>query len=124
MIMIGKVRVWDHKRKYFITDSYENCMYLRFDGTLVFITTVGEEMNPRGDYTIQRSVGLLDKNGKEIYEGDILSDNHEVIFESRFVQYGVNIPGARWFGLDEFCDYNTHEVIGNIYENPELLVKH
>jgi hypothetical protein len=71
------------------------------------------------DITIEQFTGLLDKNGKEIYEGDIVLDcdediNMDVIFEN-----GI------------FCTCNTNsiyemddiEVIGNIHENPELLNK-
>lgn len=81
-------------------------------------------MNDGRDFILQQFTGLLDNNWKDIYEGDILTGNNEVVFEPRFAQFGVNIPGARWFGLDDFTDSNDYEVIGNIYENPELLIKH
>lgn len=74
-----------------------------------------------GRLELMQSTGLKDKNGKEIYEGDILrifDKNYEVKIiqtESRmFVNYGYpdkhNGPAPDWV-----------EVIGNIYENPELL---
>jgi len=67
--------------------------------------------------------GLLDKNGEEIYEGDILelTDGGYVEFDLRLLQFGINIPGARWFGLSELLEWHIRSVVGNIYENPKLL---
>ena len=66
--------------------------------------------------TERQFTGLNDKNGKEIYEGDIL-------------QRGTTISDVVWedcgFKLrkgNSVCDVNKPiEIIGNIYENPELL---
>lgn len=82
------------------------------------------------DYT-----GLKDKNGKGIYEGDIVSqgDNYPSVIE--WCQFGEMIEGTGWClheyypqKVDIFDCYHTTdsytdglEVIGNIYENPELL---
>lgn len=73
---------------------------------------------------LMQSIGIVDKNGKEIYEGDVVHAYSE---------------GARLIGVIEYFDnaycikdkngiYNSlwtnaeqYEIIGNIYENPELL---
>lgn len=73
---------------------------------------------------------LKDKNGKEIYEGDVLRikengtkeihDNVVVSWRQAYVPSFSfnNKKGAYWIG-----DGDIIEVIGNIYENPELLTK-
>ncbi|EJR71438.1 hypothetical protein IK7_06210 [Bacillus cereus VD156] len=82
----------------------------------------------------QQYTGLKDKNGKEIYEGDVLDlslgDDSvlrcEVIYEApSFCRkwYNANTIRLRQREIEPMA-WNTHivyEVIGNIYENPELL---
>jgi uncharacterized phage protein (TIGR01671 family) len=74
--------------------------------------------------------GLLDKNGKEIYEGDILRvsgsrryvvqwDENELAYVVSF-KYANGVPTI-WFLVEFHEVLKTFEVIGNIYENPELL---
>jgi uncharacterized phage protein (TIGR01671 family) len=75
--------------------------------------------------------GLKDKNGKEIYEGYIVehqigeghewSGYHEVIFyDGAFLLKGGNPRGMRYGEIFNWYPSNV-KVIGNIYENPELL---
>ena len=75
--------------------------------------------------TVGRYIGKLDKNGKRIFEGDIVEYNgtkHEVIFETRFSAYfGIKISHVETW---QFClevPAKLMEVIGNIHDNPELL---
>ncbi|WP_235714274.1 YopX family protein, partial [Lacticaseibacillus paracasei] len=75
--------------------------------------------------------GLHDKNGREIYEGDIIVTHPKSRYEapkSGVVQFGGSCPSFGYKTEDgEEYDiwssnaYRTYEVIGNIFENPELL---
>lgn len=64
--------------------------------------------------------GLYDKNGKEIYEGDIVSGWYNAKRNAREVKW---VKTEDYNGWSETSDHPTCdlEVIGNIYENPELL---
>jgi uncharacterized phage protein (TIGR01671 family) len=77
---------------------------------------------PNNNIVIQFT-GLLDKNGKKIFEGDILKiyfegNGRSYLKEVKWLNDAIN--KGRWDALDN-CVYTSCEVVGNIFENPELL---
>ena len=75
------------------------------------------------EVTVGQYTGLKDKNGTEIFEGDIVQNIYGDIFT-------VGYYGEHWYGyvlttsdgcVDHLYEYDEYEVIGNIHDNPELL---
>lgn len=75
--------------------------------------------------TVGQFTGRIDKNGKEIYEGDILIEPsifdlpRTVFWDHRFMRFGNISPST--CGYIALHDYSKPEIIGNIHDNPELL---
>lgn len=82
--------------------------------------------------TVGQFTGLTDKNGKEIYEGDIIEDKNGIgvimWFQTAWgvASYAYGYDGLKSYtAVDSFYSKETQEwiVIGNIHDNPELLGK-
>ena len=78
-------------------------------------------------YKVMQFTGLKDKNGKKIFEGDILDISNGIWVDKpvqvTFEQGAFGINGDSFnYGFEELnWEIKNIEVIGNIYENPELL---
>ena len=119
-----KFRAWNGRK---IVDIDE--MYFGRDGALEAGTTGGSTYLVDPKELLMQYTGLKDKNGKEIYEGDVLLyDGGDLPKEKwskavvEWDQQGMwTHPGHSNAPDDWFIRPSISEVIGNIHENPELL---
>lgn len=134
-----KFRVFDTRNKKMITDGVCYQLSIGVNGSIK--TGISEDI-------LMQFTGLIDKNGKEVYEGDIIKWKETRFWNKEQEQKGVAMP--RFFKSEvvyddaEFLVSSTQEfdtplccffrgedihnpfdykaeIIGNIYENPELL---
>lgn len=133
--MIPKYRVWMKSLKWMC-----DVTNISFDSKFVDICQKGDterytEMSVEFDeIELMQQTGLFDKNNKEIFEGDIITDGHTLGVLKNHQTLGfymVDEKGKESFlsdtvdteGFEEAKEFmeNSIEIIGNIYENPELL---
>jgi hypothetical protein len=113
-----KFRAWDKKNSKWIFLLENTRYFLNLCGGSVFDNKLGEYL----DTGIEQFTGLLDRNGKEIYEGDILLNEYVGGGEAYVVDFTPH-----WFhheieyGLIDKGMGHAFAVIGNIHQNPELL---
>lgn len=109
-----------------LVDKYNNSEYQYKCEHNLFITDEEGGNYHTEDFLLMQYTGLKDKNGKEIYEGDIVKIR-DYYAEVGVVEY--NPPRFNIFDNDDSTtDFDNikwkyFEVIGNIYENPDLLSK-
>lgn len=123
-----KFRAWDKERKEMYKprhEAYKGKLFelmVGFKGDLLAHTMTGvdhESMFP-SRFELMQFTGLLDRNGKEIYEGDVVrkiikgggrtDPVYEVVYDSFLCSFNINGKSG-----------HEIEIIGNIYENSELL---
>lgn len=81
------------------------------------------------DFILMQSTGLFDKNGEEIFEGDVVRVTCEHPIDFPDCQGVVRMLEGRYMVCDDktergselFSEIFSNEIIGNIYENPELV---
>lgn len=145
-----KFRAWDNDNKVMhFSNENEDDIVWEITPLIKFLEMRTIDSFPGGEYhlqedawvapnqTLMQYTGLLDKNGKEIYEGDILNSVHKnqhgtfnkivSVKENEFYvgngEYDEETIVGGWLieTEDFFHELDSFEIIGNIYENPELL---
>ena len=134
-----KFRAWDVKRKHFIYHNTKDAdtFCISLDGRFGYEWTSegggGIQWRDEDRFILQQFTDLVDKQGKEIYEGDIVDVGiSNMLNDERYLCYVDYIPANFIFrNLNEslsttspllsFNNSTMFKVIGNIFESPELL---
>lgn len=113
-----KFRAWDTYQKKFL----KNYTVYQYGN----VSSNGNRI-PRKEVVLQQYTGIKDKHGKEIYEGDILEYKYYSEMYIKIIKWGYFGWGLADKLDSRACEVSLgwysdrFEVIGNIYENPELL---
>ncbi len=102
-----KFRAWDKVSKKMVSNAYTIDAWGRCSASVEYFGDV--------DWHVMQYTGLKDKNGKEIYNGDILK--HTSFEDSK----PWEVTFERGCFVCEYQEPTDVEVIGNVWENPDLL---
>lgn len=78
------------------------------------------------DVILMQSTGLFDKNGVEIFEGDVVGMRKHILANQHYYEVFKHRGGTfrlrnKFYGCELWLRHEHCEVLGNIYENPELM---
>lgn len=125
-------RVWDKHKKIYFNSSNNNIAYLK-----TYLDYVDQSDHGAASFSILESdlvllqyTGMVDTKEQKIWEGDVveysnsregMKFNAEVVYDTKTARFKIISPKYQ-FDLYDMNDYYGHiTVIGNIFQNPELL---
>ena len=126
--MKPKFRAWTEEGK----AMYYGVYPFKDDTLLLSYDEIAFDEVPASDFILMQSTGIKDKNGNKIFEGDIVkyksgcnTYTEEVAYDKNFAGFGVRDANAdiifTFWELAEDIDLISLEVVGNIWEDGELL---
>lgn len=124
--MIPKFRAWDKRFSEFVEDffaSEDGKIYKKSTDTGYGIA-ISRETSDK--VILMQSTGLKDKNFKEIFEGDVVKMSKDVYSEPTYYEVVRHRGGAyrlesKQHGCELWLRHTDCKVVGNVYENKELL---
>lgn len=124
--MIPRYRAWNEVTKAMY--EVDDIMSIDFGKSKISVKTLFFEQTNRYDFddiVLMQSTGLTDKHGKEIFEGDILGTKDGLL--NGVVKFNIDLGMwtnslLRYNNFERLCSIaNSREIIGNIWEDGELL---
>ena len=121
--MIQKFRAWDKRKNKWV----DYPIYIDSEGN-IYWQNYERGLQEADDLIIMQYTGLKDKNGVEIYEGDLVEHDDdigdgwetyepaEIVFDIDYAQFCF-----KWDVSNFLINYKNLKVIGNVYENPDLV---
>ena len=116
-----RFRAWDKKHKEYVYDVQNE--FQKYGHMICETLNFGQVLND-DELELEQCTGLKDKNGKLIYEGDIVETHDYTTEHSQIVfDKGCYVLKSKDVAIyDHLSSYEKQcEIIGNIHENPELL---
>ena len=124
-----KFRVWysygyPDKQHIMLYNAEQTYDFMRGEPEIIPAECFGELLEDNKSFTVMQCTGLKDKNGRLIYESDIVSDGYDkyvVEWSEYYIQFQFRDLSEEFKVVYTIEQLLPLEVVGNIYENGELL---
>lgn len=124
--MIPRYRAWDKSTKVMYDDG--DVVYVDIEKKEILVKTLSYKRlsySFLGDVELMASTGFRDNDGKDIFKGDIVMSRHGLFKGVVSLKQDLGAYVIKLIGYKDFVRLstvaNTVEIVGNIWENPELL---